>query len=72
MVLQLLGILALLISLIVLFAAADRLDHNRTQNSLAGELSQVLIELKQLANGQPANSTAYSCLLYTSPSPRDS
>jgi len=59
-VLQLLGILALLVSLVILFAAADRNSHNRAQMSLAGEVSQVLIELKQLANVQPANSAAYS------------
>ena len=51
--LQLLGILALLVSIIVLFAAADQLGHNRKQIMLVDEVSQVLFELKQLASTRP-------------------
>lgn len=51
--LQLLGILALLISIIVLFAAADQLGTNRKQITLANEVTQVLVELRQLASAQP-------------------
>ena len=48
--LQLLGILALLVSIIVLFAAADQLGHNRKQITLVDEISRVLFELRQLAS----------------------
>ena len=51
--LQLLGILALLVSIIVLFAAADQLGHNRKQITLVDEVSQVLFELRQLASTRP-------------------
>lgn len=51
--LQLLGILALLISIIILFAAVNQLGHNRKQMVLAGEVSQVLTELRQLASAPP-------------------
>ena len=51
--LQLLGILALLVSIIVLFAAADQLGHNRKQLTLVDEVSQVLFELRQLASTRP-------------------
>ena len=45
--LQLFGILALLISIVVLFSAADRLRHNRNQMLLTSEVTQLLLELRQ-------------------------
>lgn len=53
--LQLFGILALLVSIFILFAAADRLRHNRNQMVLAGETTQVLTELKNLPQAQSAD-----------------
>jgi len=49
-----LGILALLISIIILFAAVGQLGHNRKQMALTTEVSQVLTELEQLASEQPS------------------
>jgi len=51
---QMLGILALLVSIIILFAAVGKLGHNRKQIALVSEVSQVLTELKQLSSARPA------------------
>jgi len=58
--LHLFGILALLVSIIILFAAVERLGHNRKQMALTSDVSQVLVELKQQTSVQQANDIAYS------------
>lgn len=54
---QLFGILALAVGIIVLFAVADRLAHNRDQMALTAEVTQVLVELGRVvdrsATGNP-------------------
>ncbi len=50
---QLFGILALAIGIVVLFAVADRLAHNRNQMALTGEATQVLVELGRIVDRSP-------------------
>lgn len=54
--LQLFGTLALFVSIIVLFAAVDRFGNNNRQMVVTGELSQVLMELRQLAGSEQSGS----------------
>ena len=61
----------LLFGLILLLVSADRMIHYSDQVAKYYKVSPILIGLTLVAFGTSAPELVITCLLYTSPSPRD-